>query len=237
MGNFNGKVFGEEIMVKHVAIIMDGNRRWARKRGLPIVFGHRKGYKRIEEIVKHAKSLGIKHITFWAFSTENWNREQKEIDDLMNIFRRLFRDSTIKNIIKENSRIIIFGNLKKFPIDIQKGVKGVMKDTKKNNGITVNIALNYGGRDEIIRAVNTLLKEKQKSINEETFSSYLYSRGQPDPDMIIRTGGEQRLSGYLPWQSVYSELYFTKMYWPDFDKEEFDKALEDFSKRHRRFGS
>jgi len=224
-------------MVKHVAIIMDGNRRWARKRGLPIVFGHRKGYKRIEEIVKHAKSLGIKHITFWAFSTENWNREQKEIDDLMNIFRRLFRDSTIKNIIKENSRIIIFGNLKKFPIDIQKGVKGVMKDTKKNNGITVNIALNYGGRDEIIRAVNTLLKEKQKSINEETFSSYLYSRGQPDPDMIIRTGGEQRLSGYLPWQSVYSELYFTKMYWPDFDKEEFDKALEDFSKRHRRFGS
>jgi len=237
VGNFNGKVFGEEIMVKHVAIIMDGNRRWARKRGLPIVFGHRKGYKRIEEIVKHAKSLGIKHITFWAFSTENWNREQKEIDDLMNIFRRLFRDSTIKNIIKENSRIIIFGNLKKFPIDIQKGVKGVMKDTKKNNGITVNIALNYGGRDEIIRAVNTLLKEKQKSINEETFSSYLYSRGQPDPDMIIRTGGEQRLSGYLPWQSVYSELYFTKMYWPDFDKEEFDKALEDFSKRHRRFGS
>lgn len=220
----------------HVAFIVDGNRRWARERGLPIILGHRKGYKRIEDLVVYAKSIGIKYVTFWAFSTENWNREKKEVDDLMNIFRRIFTHSAMKKIIKEKAKIIIFGDLKKFPFDIQKSVKNIVEETKNNNEITVNIALNYGGRAEILQAVNKLLQKKEKNVDEEIFSSYLYSKDQPDPDLIIRTGGDQRLSGYLPWQSVYSELYFTKTYWPDFDEKALEKAIKDFSNRQRRFG-
>lgn len=220
----------------HVAFIVDGNRRWARERGLPIILGHRKGYKRIEDLVVYTKSIGIKYVTFWAFSTENWNREKKEVDDLMNIFRRIFTHSAMKKIIKEKAKIIIFGDLTRFPSDIQKSVKDIVEETKNNNGITVNIALNYGGRAEILQAVNKLLQKKEKKVDEEIFSSYLYSKDQPDPDLIIRTGGDQRLSGYLPWQSVYSELYFTKTYWPDFDEKAFEKAIKDFSNRQRRFG-
>ena len=220
----------------HVAIIMDGNRRWAKERGLPAFAGHRKGYKRIEEIVKFAKSVGIEQLTFWAFSTENWNRDKKEINGLMRIFRQLLRKSSMKMLTNENAKIVIFGDIERFPSDIREKVRNLVLETKQNNGITVNIALNYGGRAEILRAINKLLQEKQSAIDETHFSSYLYSANQPDPDLIIRTGGELRLSGYLPWQSVYSELYFTKAYWPDFDSEKFRIALEDFSNRQRRFG-
>lgn len=221
---------------KHVAFIMDGNRRWARKRGLPIIFGHRKGYKKIEELVKHAKLLGIKHVTFWAFSTENWNREPKEVEDIMGIFRRVLKKSSLKKLLSENAKFVIFGDLTAFPKDIQENVREVLKDSKNNTGIVVNIALNYGGRAEILRGIQMVIKKGAKRINEKIFSNYLYSKGQPDPDLIIRTGGEKRLSGYLPWQAVYSELYFTDVYWPDFDAKEFDLALEDFANRSRRFG-
>lgn len=221
---------------QHIAFIMDGNRRWARKRHFPIVLGHKKGYGRIEKVVKHARELGIKHVTFWAFSTENWNREEKEVEDIMNIFRDLLKKSSMEKILKEGAKIIILGDMTRFSEDIQENVSEVLEDSRDNTEITVNIALNYGGRAEILRAVSQMIKNDEKTINEGTFSSYLYTRGQPDPDLIIRTGGEKRLSGYLPWQSVYSELYFTDVLWPDFNSKEFDRALADYELRSRRFG-
>lgn len=221
---------------KHVAFIMDGNRRWAKKKGLPIVFGHRKGYQKIEEIVKHARKLEIKHVTFWAFSTENWSRDKKEVEDLLNIFRTLLKKSSLKKILQEKAKIVILGDLTAFPKDIQENVNHVVEDSKNNTGITVNIALNYGGRAEILRATNLIIQDGTKNVDEKTFASYLYSKGQPDPDFVIRTGGEKRMSGYLPWQSVYSELYFTDTYWPDFNSKALNVALKDFSNRSRRFG-
>lgn len=220
---------------QHVAFIMDGNRRWAKGKRLPVIFGHRKGYGRIEEIVKHAKAKGIKYVTFWAFSTENWNREQKEIDDLMQVFREVFKKSSTNKLMEEDAIISVFGDLKPFPEDIQENVKKLMDDTRNNADIHVNFALNYGGRPEIIRAINLLI-EKGIDITEENVSNNLYSTGQPDPDLLIRTGGEIRLSGYLPWQSVYSELYFTDILWPDFDNTQLDTALEKYQTRQRRFG-
>lgn len=221
---------------KHVAFIMDGNRRWAKKKGLPIVFGHRKGYQKIEEIVKHARKLEIKHVTFWAFSTENWSRDKKEVEDLLNIFRTLLKKSSLKKILQEKAKIVILGDLTAFPKDIQENVNHVVEDSKNNTEITVNIALNYGGRAEILRATNLIIQDGTKNVDEKTFASYLYSKGQPDPDFVIRTGGEKRMSGYLPWQSVYSELYFTDTYWPDFNSKALNAALKDFSNRSRRFG-
>lgn len=220
---------------QHVAFIMDGNRRWAKGRKLPIIFGHRKGYGRIEEIVKHAKAKGIKYVTFWAFSTENWNREKKEVDDLMKVFREVFKKSSMNKLMAEGALISVFGDLTPFPKDIQENVEKLMDDTRNNTNIQVNFALNYGGRPEILRAVSLLI-EKGLAITEENVSNNLYSQGQPDPDLLIRTGGELRLSGYLPWQSVYSELYFTDVLWPDFDSKQLDQAVEEYETRQRRFG-
>lgn len=220
----------------HVAFILDGNRRWARKNRLPYVVGHTKGYRRIEPVILHAKKLGIKYLTFWAFSTENWHREKKEVEDLMNIFRRLFKSSMIDRLKKEGARIRVIGNLEDFPPDIVEKMKTVIKESKDNDAIHVNIAMSYGGRPEILRAVNTMLKKGIKKVDEATFNEYLFTSGQPDPDFIVRTGGEQRLSGFLTWQSVYAELYFTEKFWPEFSTKEFDKALADFSDRERRFG-
>jgi len=222
--------------LQHIAFIMDGNRRWARGRGVPIALGHTKGYQKIEKIVKYAKKLGVKHVTFWAFSTENWNREQEEVDNLIRIFRRLLRRKGMKTIMDEGGKIVVLGDLMRFPEDIQQNVSELVEATKDNTAIIVNIALNYGGRCEIIRAVNKLLQENKQEVTEEEFANYLYTKGQPDPDLIIRTGGEKRLSGYLPWQAVYSELYFTDTLWPDFDEKAFDAALHDFASRQRRFG-
>jgi undecaprenyl diphosphate synthase len=245
-------------MITHVAFIMDGNRRWAKERKLPLSAGHTKGYKAIEPLINFAHKKGIKHVTFWAFSTENWNRDQKEVALLMQIFRRLFKGSIFKRLHKNGVRIRILGELDPFPEDIAKKVREIVEETKHNTAITVNIALNYGGRAEILRAVNKILREKQSfvipakagihtrgsriksgmtmEIDEETFAHYLYTEDQPDPDMIIRTSGEERLSGFLPWQGAYSELYFPKTYWPDFDEKEFEKALLEFENRQRRFG-
>lgn len=225
-------------MIQHVALIMDGNRRWAKERGLPSLIGHAKGYGGIERIVLHAKAKGIRYITFWAFSTENWNREQKEVEYLMDLFRKIFRGSMLKRILKHGGKIQILGELDRFPKDIQEECKKVLNASKDNNGITINIALNYGGRAEIARAVQRIISDKIEpaDISIDLISQYLYTKDQPDPDLIIRTGGEERLSGYLPWQSVYSELYFIDTYWPDFDEKAFDKALEEYARRERRFG-
>lgn len=228
----------------HVAFILDGNRRWARARKLPYVVGHTKGYRRIEPVILHAKKLGIKHITFYAFSTENWHREKKEVEDLMNIFRRLFKSSMIDRLKKEGARIRVIGNLEDFAPDIVEKMKTVIKESKDNTAINVNIAMSYGGRQEIVRAVNMILADKVspskrtdlQKITEDEVNRYLFTEDQPDPDLIIRTGGEQRLSNFLTWQNVYSELYFTEKFWPDFSTKEFDKALADYDLRDRRFG-
>lgn len=221
---------------KHVAMIMDGNRRWAREKGLPVFIGHKYGFNRIEPTVKHAADLGIKYLTFWAFSTENWNREKKEVDALMNLFRRMFTGSMIEKLKNNNVKVNALGDISAFPKDIYNGIKEVIADTKNNTKITVNFALNYGGRAEILRAVKKAIKSDSKEIDEEIFSSYLYTAQQPDPDIIIRTGGEYRLSGYLPWQSTYSELFFIKSYWPDFSEDVFNQVMLDYVSRERRFG-
>lgn len=223
--------------LKHIAFIMDGNRRWAKQNKFSFFMGHRSGARNIEPLVDFAMEKGITHLTFWAFSTENWKRSQEELDSLMDVFRESLSDPMIIRLQENKVKINIIGDVKKFPDDIQKQVATIIQNTKDNNKMTVNIALNYGGRDEIITAVNKLLSENRKNITEDEFSEFLFTKGQPDPDMIVRTGGEIRLSGYLPWQSIYSELYFTNVLWPNFDINEFEKALLEFESRQRRFGT
>jgi undecaprenyl diphosphate synthase len=198
--------------------------------------GHDKGYRIIENLVKHGKKLGIKHMTFWVFSTENWNRVPEEVAGLMKLFREILNVKSFDKLIQEGAKVTIFGDMSRFEEDIQVNVKELIEKTADNGTVYVNFALNYGGRADILQAVNRLLDEKKESVDEKTFSSYLYTGDQPDPDLIVRTGGEQRLSGYLPWQGVYSELYFTDTYWPDFDEKAFDVAINAFEKRNRRFG-
>ncbi len=217
---------------------MDGNRRWAKEKGLPGLTGHAKGYQRIEPLVAHAQKIGITHVTFWAFSTENWKRDEKEIVYLMNLFRKVFKSNILHNLIKKGGRIVILGDIEPFPEDIKENIKKVIADSQDNTKIVINIGLNYGGRAEILHAVQKMVQNNEdvSALTEERFSEYLYSQGQPAPDLIIRTGGEQRLSGFLAWQSIYSELYFPPIYWPDFTPKELDKAVEEFSHRQRRFG-
>lgn len=226
------------IIPQHIALIMDGNRRWARERHLPLIAGHHKGAERIEPLVAYAAKRGIKHITFWAFSSENWERGEKEVGFLMRVFRKFIKSSVVGRMMEKGVRVRVIGDIESFPDDIVWGVREIVEKSKNNKTITATFALNYGGRREILYAVNSINKiSKQYSyIDEEKFSSYLYTNGLPDPDMIVRTGGERRLSGFLPWQAVYSELYFTDTYWPDFDEKAFDKAIEEYRKRERRFG-
>lgn len=228
---------------KHVAIIMDGNRRWAARRSLGPVDGHRvAAQKTIKPIVKRAIKRGISCLTFWAFSTENKNRDKEELKGLFNIFREALK-TNLQELSEMGVKIQIIGEIDWFPKDIAEATKAFVEKTKHNTKITVSFALNYGGREEILRAISKLLdkiqthrRSAEEPITEKEFSSYLDTAGMPDPDLIIRTGGNLRLSGYFPWQAVYSELYFTKTLWPDFSPREFDKALLDYSKRTRRFG-
>lgn len=233
---------GEVKTPLHVAIIMDGNRRWAAKHGLGPVDGHRYAAEKIiEPIVDRAIKRGIKYLTFWAFSTENRNRDKIELMGLFRIFRDALK-TKIEKLVEKGVKIKVIGDFEWFPKDIVKRVREIIDVTKDNDVITVSFALNYGGRDEILRAVKKILRDFAQGritiekLDETRFSEYLDTAGMPDPDFIIRTGGERRLSGYLPWQSVYAELYFTKVLFPDFTPKEFDKALLDFSRRDRRFG-
>lgn len=233
---------------KHVAIIMDGNRRWAAQRGLGPVDGHRfAAEKAIKPIVEHGIKRGIKYLTFWAFSSENKKRDSFELKGLFQVFRDALK-TNLRELEAMGVKIQIIGEIEWFPIDIAILAKDIAKRTSKNKSITVSFALNYGGREEILRAVNKILrirvkgegsrvKEKElKPVTEEEFAKNLDTAGMPDPDLVIRTGGNMRLSGYFPWQTVYSELYFTPTLWPDFSPSELDKILEDFSLRARRFG-
>jgi undecaprenyl diphosphate synthase len=224
------------IVPTHVAFIMDGNRRWAHRRHLPTIAGHHAGKNRIEPLIATSAQMGIPVLTFWAFSSENWARGKKEVGFILTVFREFLLSGISERLLSQGVRMRVLGDLRAFPEDIVRGVESLVEKSKKNTRITVNFALNYGGRNEILSAVNSLLKNGIARVDEATFSSYLYTGDLPDPDLIIRTGGERRLSGFLPWQSVYSELYFSEIYWPDFTEVEFATALQWYSERERRFG-
>ena len=223
----------------HIALIMDGNRRWAKSKGLLSIEGHRRAATTVlPQLIKKAAELGIQYLTFWAMSTENFQKRSKwELNGLFTLMKVVYR-LKIKEIQKNEIKIKIIGNISKFPQDIQDLIARVVKETANNTKGTLIFALNYGGRDEIIRAIDQMQKSKFKdqSLTEEDFAKYLDTAGVPDPDLIIRTGGEKRLSGFLPWQGVYSELYFTDLYFPDFDEKELMRAIADFQQRKRRYG-
>ncbi|MBU3812368.1 MAG: isoprenyl transferase [Candidatus Niameybacter stercoravium] len=222
---------------RHVAIIMDGNGRWAKERGFSRNEGHKKGTEVVKKITNYAEKLGIEYLTVYAFSTENWKRPQDEVDGLMNLLRRYLKNH-IKDTKRNNAKFRVIGDRIGLPQDIQNQIEELEGLTKDKTGICINIAINYGGRDEIIRACRRMIEAgvEQNALNEELFESFLDTNGIPDPDLMIRTSGEMRTSNYLPWQLAYSEFYFTPCLWPDFTTKEFDKALEEYSNRKRRFG-
>ncbi len=221
----------------HIALIMDGNRRWAKGKGLPKIEGHRNGALALEKVIDRAGYWGVKSITAYAFSSENRHRDPQEIKDLMYLLK-YFIKSKRKKLHKLGAKLKILGDLSYFPQDLQEEINKTVDYLKNCSRINLNIALNYGGRAEIARACRNLIKENKKpeEISEEIIARYLYTRGDSDPDLVIRTGGELRLSNFLTWQSTYSELYFTEVLWPDFDGSELDKAIEEYSRRQRRFG-
>jgi len=229
---------------KHVAIIMDGNRRWAKQQGLGVIRGHEYVVNAaIEPLVDRCIELGIPYLTLWAFSTENWDRDRRELEGIMRLFRGAFKKQA-EDLHRKGVCLKILGEIDKFPKDIAESAKHWVEISKENKKITVSFALNYGGRDEILRAVQRIVRaqrSKGKILEEgdltiEALSNSLDTKDYPDPDLIIRPGGQLRLSGFMAWQSVYSELYFTETLMPDFSVEEFNKALEEFSARQRRFG-
>ena len=229
-------------MPKHIAIIMDGNRRWAKKKKMPIKFGHKQGAETLKRVVRHANSIGIDYITVYAFSTENWKRAEDEVNSLMLLLKN-YLDDFAKEADTENIVIRILGDLTPLSQDLKESIKRTVERTKNNTGTIFNIALNYGGRDEIVHAVKQISKEVKdgkiaiEDIDENIVSQNLYTRDIPDPDLLIRTSGEIRLSGFLPWQSVYSEFLFLDKLWPDFTPEDLDNAIEIFKQRNRKFGA
>lgn len=222
----------------HVAIIMDGNGRWAKKHNLPRIAGHQEGAKRVRKIVEVSKNLGIKVLTLYAFSTENWLRPKREIKALMHLLV-IFLKKELKNLKRDNIKLTYSGNIREFPKAVREEIIKATETTVDNTALILNLALNYGGRDEIIRAVNTILNEHDRKthITPKIFSKYLYTSGLPDPDLLIRTSGEKRISNFLLWQIAYTELYFTPVLWPDFKENFFLEAILDYQQRERRFGS
>lgn len=245
---------------KHIAILMDGNRRWAKKQGLNPVGGHNYVVdKVIQPIIEHCGELGIEYLTLWAFSTENWKRDPVEVSGIMELFKRGIMEK-LGGLINKGARVRFIGDLSKFSIDLQNGMKIAMDNSDKNDRITVTFALNYGGRDEIKRAINRMvedtggsdpvslrstkhpadgglsLADRTPRVTEQELEKYLDTVGMPDPDLIIRTGGEQRLSGFMMWQSAYSEFYFTETLMPEFTTDKFDEAIEEYQRRQRRYG-
>lgn len=227
---------------KHIAIVMDGNGRWANQRGLPRTLGHKQGVETVKKIVREAADLGVDYITLFGFSTENWKRPETEIRDLMGLLRQYLRSETAE-LHRENIRLRIIGNRHKFAPDIVRLMDHAEELTKNNSLITVIIALNYGGRDDILQAVQKVAeravqKEKVPGVPElkEKFSSFLMTDGLPDPDLLIRTSGEKRISNFLLWQCAYTEMIFTETLWPDFSRQDLIDAMDDYAQRERRFG-
>ena len=228
-------------MPTHIAIIMDGNRRWARNNNLDVRLGHKKGAENLENITKYCNEIGIKYLTVYAFSTENWKRSKEEVGALMQLLQS-YLENFLKRSETSNVKIQIIGDKSNLALPIKKGIEAVENKTKNNNGTVLNIAFNYGGRDEIVKAVkNIALNVKENNIdiediNEELISNNLYTKNIPDPDLMIRTSGEQRTSNFLPWQLVYSEFFFSEKYWPEFTREDLDKAIKEYNRRNRKFG-
>jgi undecaprenyl diphosphate synthase len=222
----------------HVAIIMDGNGRWAVSRGLPRLAGHRAGTENLRRIITASVEFGVKYLTIYAFSTENWGRPREEVEGLMHILEDVI-DRELSELNKEGVQLRHIGRLERLDPKIQEKVLNAIELTKGNSKLVLNVAFNYGGRDEIICAIQKMIKDgiRAEDVNDDTVSHYLFTAGVPDPDLIIRTSGELRVSNFLIWQGAYSEWYITSAYWPDFDKEEFRKALDTFAKRDRRYGS
>ncbi|MDP4010038.1 MAG: polyprenyl diphosphate synthase [Candidatus Shapirobacteria bacterium] len=223
---------------KHIAIIMDGNRRWARSRGLSDTEGHKAGAKNLQKIVNYCRDIGIKHITVYALSTENWHK--RSIEEVKGIFNLLIQVVKEKRVEYKNSgiRFFVLGNFQAFPFKVKNAIKKMLDIVLDNERIKFNVALNYGGRDEIVNAIQNIIKDgvPANKINEELVSTYMYTSGQPDPDLIIRPGGEFRLSNFLLWQMSYAELYFTDVLWPDFNPKELEKAIYWYQQRERRVG-
>jgi undecaprenyl diphosphate synthase len=222
---------------QHIGISMDGNRRWAKAKGLPAIEGHRVGAETFKKIGQHCLDTGIKYLTVFSFSTENWDRPKKEVEFLFNLCKTFIRNE-IDDLHKKNVRFNIFGRLAGLPNALQEEISRAMEITKENTRAVFSMALNYGGRPEIVDAVKKIIAAgvKPEQVTEEVISQNLYSPFIPDPDLIIRTSGELRTSGFLLWESAYSELYFTKKYWPDFSEQDLDEAIEEYGRRQRRFG-
>lgn len=232
----------KENLPKHIAIIMDGNRRWAKAKGKPAGFGHKEGAKVLEKIVRYANKIGIEHITVYAFSTENWKRAKEEVSTLMALFQS-YLDDYSKRADSENIKVKIIGNRKGLSAKMISSIEKCMERTKNNTGIVFNIALNYGGREELLNVTHQIAEDVKKGIlqpeeiTEKDIEKYLYTKGQPDPDLLIRTSGEKRLSNFLPWQLSYSEFLFIDKNWPDFTEEDLNQAIEEYQKRTRKFGA
>lgn len=234
---FKKKKTDENLVIpEHIAIIMDGNGRWAKKRGLPRNAGHAAGSKTFKEVARYCNKIGVKYLTAYAFSTENWKRPADEVEGIMNILRDYLKDS--KNYVKENIMLSFIGDRDTLPADIQELMRTAEYDSRNATGLKCYLAINYGGRDEIVNAVKKIAAEgiNPADITEDTVSQHLYTSSYPDPDLIIRPSGEQRLSNYLIWQSAYSEFWFSDVLWPDFSSKDIDAAVLAYNKRNRRFG-
>ncbi len=234
--------FKKEDMPRHIAIIMDGNRRWAKAKGKPVSYGHKEGAKTLEKIVRYANQIGLEYITVYAFSTENWKRAEDEVKALMMLLQN-YLDDYAKRADTENIRVKILGDISALSNGMQKSIQNCMERTKDNTGVTFNIALNYGGRNELIRAIRQIANEVKNNgiqiedITEKLVSEHLYTKGEPEPDLLIRTSGEQRLSNFLPWQLVYTEFLFVDKNWPEFEEKDLDNAIIEYQKRTRKFGA
>ncbi|MDR5586897.1 MULTISPECIES: isoprenyl transferase [Clostridium] len=226
---------------QHIAIIMDGNGRWAKKRKLPRSMGHKAGVETIRKIVKESKRLGIKYLTLYAFSTENWKRPKEEVGALMQLLV-VYLKREVAELNKNGVKINVLGDMLKFPAECKEELNKAIEITNNNTEINLNLALNYGGRDELVRAMKLIIddleddKIKKEDISEDLISNYIYTKGMPDPDLIIRPSGEQRISNFLLWQCAYSEFWYSDIAWPDFKEEDLQKAILDYQNRDRRFG-
>ncbi len=231
----------KECMPKHIAIIMDGNRRWAKEKGIEVKLGHKAGAENLEKLAYFANDLGLKYLTVYAFSTENWKRTKEEVGALM-LLLRAYIDKLLKRTTSDNIRIKVLGDIEKIDEGLRNDILKIVESTKNNTGLTLNIAFNYGGRDEITKAVKKIASKvasnelNMQDINEQLISDNLYTEGEPDPDLVIRTGGELRVSNFLLWQIAYAEFLFVQKYWPDFSEDDLVDAIVTFQNRNRKFG-
>lgn len=227
----------KKAIIRHIGIIMDGNRRWAKNKGLPTLIGHKKGYEKMKEVSRWCADRGVKILTVYAFSSENWHRSKEEVNYLMNLFRRVLKGD-VEEIHKNGIKLKVIGQKERLAKDIQALIKSAEKKTENNKKLLFNIAISYGGKPDIVQAIKKIIAKKipARQVDEKLMADYLWTEGLADPDIIIRTSGEQRLSNFLTWQSAYSELFFIKKHWPDFGEKDLDGIIKEFNERQRRFG-